>query len=72
MNPFFMCGQGAVAKAIGEMPMSTRKSEDDYGMSPGRGIEMMYGMKKVAKKEQDSDVLKQWGVATGFFANSTQ
>lgn len=69
VEPVFLCGQQAAAYAIGQMPKPTFRKEDDYGFVTGTGIEMAYGVSKVFKKHpSDGTNLKQWGVATGFFA----
>lgn len=69
VEPVFLCGQQAAAYAIGQMPKPTFRKEDDYGFVTGTGIEMAYGVSKVFKKHpNDGTNLKQWGVATGFFA----
>jgi hypothetical protein len=71
VNPVFLCGQTAVAMPYGQMPQPTVLAEDDYGFVEGAGIEMCYGVAKVAKKHpMDGTALKQWGVVTGFFAST--
>ena len=72
VNPVFLCGQSAAAVAWGQMPKPTSLKEDDYQIAKGAGIQMIYGIGKMFKKHpMDGTALKQWGVATGFFANST-
>jgi len=72
VEPVFLCGQQAVAMGWGQMAKPTFRKEDDYGFVTGTGIEMAYGVGKMFKKHpMDGTALKQWGVATGFFANST-
>lgn len=66
--PVFFCGQNALAMPWGQTPRPTERQEDDYGMLIGRGVEMVYGIAKVAKKTTAGN-LKQWGVVTGFFAS---
>src|SRR5215472_12974731 len=47
--PAFLCGQSAMAWAWGRMPRPTFLKQDDYQFLRGVGIEMAYGMKKIAK-----------------------
>lgn len=71
VEPVFLCGQQAVAMAWGQMAKPTFRKEDDYGFVTGTGIEMAYGVAKMFKKHPNSGSnLKQWGVATGFFASA--
>ena len=63
--PVFLCGQSAAALLYGEMPKHTFLNENDYGFYRGTGIQMAYGVGKVAKKNPAGN-LKEWGVATGF------
>jgi len=65
--PAFLCGQCAVAWCWGEMPTPTFRKEDDYQFIRGVGIEMCYGVGKVAKLNA-LGAFKDWGVYTGFFA----
>jgi hypothetical protein len=67
----FLCGQQALAMAIGQMAKPTFRKEDDYGFVTGTGIEAAYGIGKIFKKPQSGTKLVQWGVATGFFASAT-
>jgi uncharacterized protein DUF4043 len=70
-EPVFLCGQSAVAFCWGQMAKPTFRKEDDYGFITGTGIEMAYGVSKMFKKHPNTGTaLKQWGVATGFFAGS--
>lgn len=71
VEPVFLCGQQAAVMAIGQMPKPTFRKEDDYGFVTGVGIETAYGVSKVFKKPQSGTKLVQWGVATGFFATTT-
>ena len=64
--PMFLCGQSAMAWCWGRAPMPTFLKEDDYQFYRGAGIQMAYGMKKVAKKNPAGNY-KEWGVYTGFF-----
>jgi len=71
VEPVFLCGQQAAVFAWGQMAKPTFRKEDDYGFITGTGIEMAYGVAKMFKKHPNtSSVLKQWGVATGFFASA--
>jgi hypothetical protein len=63
--PAFLCGQSAVAWAWGRMPRPTFLKEDDYQFYRGVGVEMAYGMKKVAKANLTAQY-KEWGVFTIF------
>ena len=74
--PIFMCGRNAVALAWGQMPRPTERKEDDYGFLIGRGIEAVYGVGKVFKRQPGLSTtpaspggLKQWGVAQAFVAS---
>lgn len=62
--PVFLCGQSALALLYGEMPKHTFLNENDYGFYRGTGIEMAYGIAKIAKKNPAGN-LKEWGVFTG-------
>ena len=68
VGPAFMCGQGALAWLWGRMPRPTFRKEDDYQFIRGVGIEMAYGLKKIAKLSPAGNY-KEWGIFTGFFAN---
>lgn len=71
VEPVFLCGQQAAAFAWGQMAKPTFRKEDDYGFVTGAGIEMAYGVSKIFKKHPNTGSdLKQWGVATGFFASA--
>jgi hypothetical protein len=65
--PAFLCGAQAQAWCWGQMPKATFRKEDDYGFIRGVGVEMAYGIGKVAKLTPAGN-LKEWGVYTGFFA----
>lgn len=65
--PAHLCGQGAVAWCWGKMPTPTFRKEDDYGFIRGAGIEMCYGVGKIAKLNAAGN-FKDWGTYTGFFA----
>jgi hypothetical protein len=66
--PAFLCGQSAMAWAWGRMPRPTFLKEDDYQFYRGVGVEMAYGMKKVAKLNLTNNY-KEWGVFTIFTAS---
>jgi N4-gp56 family major capsid protein len=70
VTPVFMCGAQAVGYAVGQLPAPTERKEDDYGFVKGRGIETCYGIAKIQKQAANSTTLKDWGVATGFFASA--
>ena len=71
VEPVFLCGQQAAVIAYGQMAKPTFRKEDDYGFITGTGIEAAYGVGKMfAKVPKAGTALKQWGVATGFFASS--
>jgi hypothetical protein len=72
VEPVFLCGQQAAVFAWGQMAKPTFRKEDDYGFITGTGIEMAYGVAKMFKKHPNTGTaLKQWGVATGFFASAS-
>jgi hypothetical protein len=72
VEPVFLCGQQAAAIAYGQMAKPTFRQEDDYGFIKGVGIEAAYGVAKMFKKHPKvGTALKQWGVATGFFASAS-
>jgi hypothetical protein len=64
----FLMGQGALAMPWVQNPVPTKRSEDDYGFVKGVGIEMSYGIGKLAKAPIGGGALKDWGVATCFIA----
>jgi N4-gp56 family major capsid protein len=68
LAPVFLCGQQALGYAVGQLPAPTERKEDDYGFVKGRGVETCYGVAKIQKKLNGAATLKDWGVATGFFA----
>jgi len=63
--PAFLCGQSAMAWAWGRMPMPTFLKEDDYQFYRGVGVQMAYGLKKIAKLDL-SGKYKEWGIFTMF------
>lgn len=72
VEPVFFCGQQAAVIAYGQMVQPTFREEKDYGFISGTGIDSAYGVAKMFKKHpNDGSALKQWGVATGFFAVTT-
>jgi hypothetical protein len=68
VEPVFLCGQGALAYAMGQMPRPTTLEDGDYDFITGMGIEAQYGVGKVAKASinDSSNTLVDWGVVTGF------
>jgi hypothetical protein len=70
INIAHLCGQSAVAQFYGQLPRPTQLEQTDYGFNRGVGIEMAYGVGKVAKDTPGTGVvLKDWGVFSGFFAS---
>jgi hypothetical protein len=65
--PAFMCGQQAQAWCWGMMPKPTFRKEDDYQFQRGTGIQMAYGIGKLAKLTPAQN-FKEWGVGTMFLA----
>ena len=73
IEPYFMCGQAAMAYAMGQMPRPTTLEDGDYEFVTGLGIECQYGMAKIAKAPQSvqgatTGDLVDWGMVTGFVA----
>ena len=68
VEPVFLCGQGALAYAMGQMPRPTTLEDGDYDFITGMGIEAQYGIGKVAKVSMgdSSNALVDWGICTGF------
>lgn len=71
VEPVFLCGQGAFAYALGQMPRPTQLEDGDYDFITGLGIEAQYGVGKIAKAPltvSGATVgdLVDWGVVTGF------
>jgi hypothetical protein len=74
VEPVFLCGQGALAYAMGQLPRPTTLEDGDYEFVYGIGIEAQYGVAKIAKAPQfgssapNSDLgnLVDWGIVTGF------
>jgi hypothetical protein len=67
INAVHLCGQSAMCQFYGQLPRPTRLEQTDYDFNRGVGIEMAYGLGKIAKNTSSS--LKDWGVFTGFFAS---
>jgi len=73
VEPFFLCGQAAIAYAMGQLPRPTTLEDGDYEFVTGLGIETQYGIGKVAKAPQSvagatAGDLVDWGMVTGFVA----
>ncbi|TVR08177.1 MAG: DUF4043 family protein [Salinarimonadaceae bacterium] len=64
--PAFLCGQQAAAIAWGQEPKPTFRKEDDYQFIVGTGVEMAYGVAKMAKVPKGGSALKDWGVFTWY------
>jgi hypothetical protein len=65
--PGFLCGQQAQAWCWGMMPSPTFRKEDDYQFQRGAGIQMAYGIGKLAKVTPAGN-FKEWGCFTTFFS----
>lgn len=63
--PMFLCGQSALAHCWGRTVMPTFLKEDDYQFYRGVGVQMAYGIKKIAKLNPQNNY-KEWGIFTGF------
>jgi len=73
IEPYFLCGQGAMAYAMGQLPRPTTLEDADYDFVTGLGIETQYGTAKIAKAPisvSGATVgdLVDWGMVTGFVA----
>jgi len=73
IEPYFLCGQAAMAYAMGQMPRPTTLEDGDYEFITGLGIETQYGIAKIAKAPQatpnaTAGDLVDWGMVTGFVA----
>jgi hypothetical protein len=68
VEPVFLCGQGALAYAMGQMPRPTTLEDGDYEFITGMGIEAQYGIGKIAKASifDSGSTLVDWGMVTGF------
>ena len=76
VEPFFLCGQAAMAYAMGQMPRPTTLEDGDYDFITGLGIETQYGVGKIAKAPllvpgATAGDLVDWGMVTGFVAAPT-
>jgi hypothetical protein len=72
-EPFFLCGQAAMAYAMGQLPRPTQLEDGDYDFVTGLGIEAQYGVGKIAKAPLSvagatAGDLVDWGMVTGFVA----
>uniref|UniRef100_UPI0005762A71 phage capsid family protein n=2 Tax=Nitrobacteraceae TaxID=41294 RepID=UPI0005762A71 len=75
VEPFFLCGQAALAYATGQMPRPTQLEDGDYDFVTGLGIEAQYGVGKIAKAPLTASGatvgdLVDWGMVTGFVATT--
>lgn len=74
VEPCFLCGQGALAYVMGQMPRPTQLEDGDYDFVTGMGIEAQYGVGKIAKAPlavgaaATTGDLVDWGMVTGFVA----
>jgi len=66
VRPVWLCGQSAMVFAYGQMAKPTQLDNTDYQFNQGVGIETAYGVGKMFKKTSGG-LLKEWGIATGFF-----
>jgi hypothetical protein len=72
VEPTFLCGQGALAYVLGQMPRPTTLEDGDYDFVTGLGIEAQYGAGKIAKAPLAAGAsatvgsLVDWGMVTGF------
>ena len=69
INAAVLCGQSALAQFYGQLPRPTQLDVTDYQFKRGVGLEMAYGIGKVAKLTGSN--FKDWGVFTGFFASTS-
>ena len=67
INVACLCGQSAMAQFYGQLPRPTILEQTDYQFNRGVGIEMAYGISKVAKNTGGN--LKDWGVLSSFCAS---
>jgi len=67
VRPVWLCGQSAMFMAYGQMAKPTQLDNTDYQFNQGVGIETAYGVGKMFKKTTGG-LLKEWGIATAFFA----
>jgi hypothetical protein len=71
VEPYFLCGQAAMAYAMGQLPRPTQLEDGDYEFVFGIGIETQYGVGKIAKAPlavagATTGDLVDWGIVTGF------
>jgi hypothetical protein len=71
VEPYFMCGQAAMAYVFGQAPRATQLEDGDYEFIVGLGIESQFGTGKIAKAPltvagATTGDLVDWGMATGF------
>lgn len=66
--PVFLCGRNAVALVWGQLPEATKLDDTDYQFKKGVGVEMAYGVGKIAYKT-GAGLLKDWGMVTGWVAS---
>jgi hypothetical protein len=76
IEPYFLCGQAAMAYAMGQLPRPTTLEDGDYEFVTGLGIETQYGLGKIAKaplavQGATTGDLVDWGMVTGFVAAPT-
>lgn len=67
--PSFFCGQGSLGFAWGQSPIGTTRKEDDYGFIKGVGVEMAYGIGKMAKVRAGASALTDWATFTVWTAS---
>jgi hypothetical protein len=67
--PVFFCGQQAVGFCWGQMPSPTQLDETDYQFQKGVGVEMAYGIGKLAKVRPGATDLTDWGMVTGYLSS---
>jgi hypothetical protein len=68
VTPVWLCGQSALAFGWGQMAKPTQLDNTDYEFNRGVGVEMAYGVGKMFKKTTGG-LLKEWGIATGFYTS---
>jgi hypothetical protein len=75
IEPVFLCGASSLAKVVGQLPKRTKRDETDYGFQTGIGVEMQFGIGKIAKDMPANaggvGTLKDFGMVTGFVAATT-
>ena len=67
INAAVLCGQSAMAQFYGQLPRPTTLDQTDYQFNRGVGIEMAYGIGKIAKNTSGN--LKDWATLTSFCAS---